>query len=1184
MPAALRKSLGAVLLAALAGAALLWLAGREASLQWLAAQAVARNAGKLELEGAHGSLYGPLRFSRIAFEDGGQRIEADKVALDWSPLALLSGRVAVTRLEIGTLRVTLREQGGAAAQLPADLGLPLGLSLARVRINQLVLRAGGRSETLRAIELSARLGRSGHRLALTRAQTPWGALTAQASLGARAPYQLTAKATLARSDDPGPYQVRAQASGTLREIDLSADAERGALRALVRARIAPFKAQGGYSGSIAVENARAGSVDDGKIPAKALSLQFAGDPDDLALSRVRIDFGAAGALEGEGALRADKLDLSLAASGFDLHAIDRSVRATHLQGELRLELQLAARQLLLKRAQLREGGARLELAGELGLDAPRAYQVQGRAAKIDLAQFGRYPQSDLNARFLLSGHLLPQPGAELRLELHDSTLGGEPLSGQTKATLAPGRVRDAELQLRSAGNRLELRGAYGGPGDRIDWTLEAPRLERIGKGFGGSAAGSGTLQGTAAAPAARFHLRGEALRLPGGRRLASLELDGDLAKGLDGALSLDARLRGFRSGRLSLDQAKLSARGTLRRHALQLHAAGAGVELDAAADGGWQAGKGWTGRLTRLDARGALVAQLDAPAAVAIGGDGFSLEGLVLQASGARVRLDALSRRGNRIASRGAAEGVALELLRQVGALPAALRSTLKLSAEWDISGEPGSPATWSGRAELKRESGDLTLQGDAPLALGIERLELSARVDDGRVTASAEARGERLGMLQARAALGLVSDDLRASSLEATLEARMASIAWMAALVPRPIALDGGLRAAVTARGTLGAPRLSGSLSGDGLALRDVEQGVDLADGSLRAELRESKLVLNAFSLRAGGGRFEASGTLDLAGDAPELALDWKAAKLEAIRRPDRLLVLSGAGSIGLRAGRLRLSGRLAADQGLIILPEREGVTLSDDVVVKGRAAEREPARPLLAQLDLELDLGQRFVLKGRGLDARLTGSVRLRADEDRLPTGSGSIRVAEGTYSAYGQRLTIERGIISFSGPLDNPGLDIVALRKNQAVEAGVAVTGTASAPKVSLVSRPEVPDGDKLSWLVLGHGLDSANKSELDVMSAAAAALLAQGESASLQGKISAATGIDEFGVRGGSGGLRDAVMTVGKRLSSKVYLVYERGLFATGNAVKLRYTLSQRWSLQTQTGGDNAIDVFYNLLFD
>ena len=112
---------------------------------------------------------------------------------------------------------------------------------------------------------------------------------------------------------------------------------RGALRARLRARIAPFEAKGGYSGSIALENALAGSVDAGKIPAKAVSFGFAGDPNDLTLSRVRIDFGAAGVLEGDGALRAGKLQLALAARDFDLHGIDRRLRATRLQGELRLE-------------------------------------------------------------------------------------------------------------------------------------------------------------------------------------------------------------------------------------------------------------------------------------------------------------------------------------------------------------------------------------------------------------------------------------------------------------------------------------------------------------------------------------------------------------------------------------------------------------------------------------------------------------------------------------------------------------------------------------------------------------------------------------------------------------------------------------------------------------------------------
>ncbi len=1150
----LLRSLRAALVAALAVAALLWGLGREATLQWLAAQASARSAGRLELADVRGSLYGPLRIAHVAYRDGARRIEADAVALDWSPLALLAGRLAVDSLEVGTLRVELSGQGGASAQLPDDLGLPLELSLAQVRVGELALRAGGSSETLRDIELSTRLTRGVYRLELARAQTPFGALQGEASLGTRAPYRLAAKATLARGDAPGPYRISAQASGRLGAIELSAAAERGALRARLRARIAPFQAKAGYSGSLELENALAGSVAAGKIPAKTLSLAFAGDPDDLVLKRIRIDFGAAGALEGDGALRGGKLELALASKGFDLHGIDARLRPTSLQGLLRLEMPLAARRLVLKQVQLQEGAAKLELEGELGFDAPRAYRFTGHLAQVDLAQFGRYPKSDLNARFDVSGQLLPAPSGKVRLDLDQSTLHGEPLTGRAQATLAPGRVRDAEVRLRSGDNRLELRGGYGAPGDRIALELTVPRLERIYDGVAGSAT-----------------------------------LAASLAGGLDGALSLDARVRGLRAGRWSIAQAQLSASGSVARHALRLRASGGKLELDAAADGGWQAGKGWSGRLTRLNARGTLDARLDAPAAVTIGADGFSLEGLVLRSGEASLRLDVLSRHGKTIASRGAASGLSLELLRDVAALPPALASTLRLSADWDVAGVPEAPSSWHGRAEVKRDAGDLTLQGDLPLALGIERAQLSARVADGRITASAEARGKRLGAVTAQATLGLGSADLRAAPLEATLEAQMPSIAWIAPLAGPSITLEGALRVSLSAHGTLGAPRLSGSVSGDGLALRDAAQGVDLADGSLRAELRDSKLALQTFTLRAGGGSFEASGTLDLAGDSPEVALDWKASKLEVIRRPDRHLVLSGAGAIGFRADRLRLSGALAADEGLIILPERAGVTLSDDVVIKGRETEasRAPARPLLAQLDLELDLGQRFVLKGKGLDARLAGKLRLRADEDRLPTASGSIRVAAGTYSAYGQRLTIERGIISFSGPLDNPGLDIVAMRKNQAVEAGVAISGTASAPKVSLASKPEVPDADKLSWLVLGHGLDGTSKSDAGLMSAAAGALLAQGESAALQARLSRATGLDEIGVRGGSGanaGLQDSVVTLGKRLSSKLYLVYERGLFAAGNAVKLRYTLSPRWTLQTQTGSDSAIDVFYNLLFD
>ena len=110
------------------------------------------------------------------------------------------------------------------------------------------------------------------------------------------------------------------------------------------------------------------------------------------------------------------------------------------------------------------------------------------------------------------------------------------------------------------------------------------------------------------------------------------------------------------------------------------------------------------------------------------------------------------------------------------------------------------------------------------------------------------------------------------------------------------------------------------------------------------------------------------------------------------------------------------------------------------------------------------------------------------------------GTIRAVAGTYYAFGQRLDIDRGQLLFDGPANNPALDVVALRKNLAVEAGIELTGTVKVPRVRLVSNPPVPDNEKLSWLLTGQGLDRANRADLAALSAASASLLGQGENRS------------------------------------------------------------------------------------
>src|SRR3546814_18195656 len=86
---------------------------------------------------------------------------------------------------------------------------------------------------------------------------------------------------------------------------------------------------------------------------------------------------------------------------------------------------------------------------------------------------------------------------------------------------------------------------------------------------------------------------------------------------------------------------------------------------------------------------------------------------------------------------------------------------------------------------------------------------------------------------------------------------------------------------------------------------------------------------------------------------------------------------------------------------------------------------------------------------------------------------TAMGALRTRGGAIEAYGQRLQLRRGTITFQGDIASPVLDIEALRTGLAVQAGVRVAGPAKRPRIDLVSYPSVREIEKISWLLLGHG---------------------------------------------------------------------------------------------------------------
>jgi translocation and assembly module TamB len=309
--------------------------------------------------------------------------------------------------------------------------------------------------------------------------------------------------------------------------------------------------------------------------------------------------------------------------------------------------------------------------------------------------------------------------------------------------------------------------------------------------------------------------------------------------------------------------------------------------------------------------------------------------------------------------------------------------------------------------------------------------------------------------------------------------------------------------------------------------------------------------------------------------------------------------VVVSGKVAAQLRDAPLSLRGGLAVDQALITLPDDSAPQLGDDVVVRRPAATQSattaPAKNTLAtrnasaprlvtDLLIDIDLGRDFQVRGRGLDTRLAGKLSLHAVDRERPNLTGTVRTVRGTYRAYGQRLDIEQGLVRFVGSADNPMLDILAIRPQLSQRVGVQVSGTALSPIVRLYAEPDLPEAEKLAWLVLGRSA-SGSGGEAALLQQAALALLGgsgRGPSASL----TQALGLDELSFSGSNGGdtASGATVTIGKRLSKDFYVAYESGLAGTMGVFTIFYDLSRRLTLRAQTGEQSAIDLIWTLRYD
>ena len=227
----------------------------------------------------------------------------------------------------------------------------------------------------------------------------------------------------------------------------------------------------------------------------------------------------------------------------------------------------------------------------------------------------------------------------------------------------------------------------------------------------------------------------------------------------------------------------------------------------------------------------------------------------------------------------------------------------------------------------------------------------------------------------------------------------------------------------------------------------------------------------------------------------------------------------------------------------------------------------------------DASIRLGDKISFDGLGLQGRLSGEVMTRLHTGDIAAGSGELSVNDGSYEIYGQKLDIKRGRLIYDNtPLGDPGLDIQAERKIDTTTVGVNVRGLLRAPRLQFYSSPAMSQTQIVSYLLIGKPLDELQTGEATTVRSASSTLAIQG-GGYLASQIGRRIGLEQVGVETDS--RNQSSLVLGKFLSPRLFVSYGISLTQAINTVKLRYTLSDHWSVKTEIGEARSADIEFKI---
>jgi translocation and assembly module TamB len=823
---------------------------------------------------------------------------------------------------------------------------------------------------------------------------------------------------------------------------------------------------------------------------------------------------------------------------------------------------------------------RADLQGEVTWAPVQRWAVSGRATGIDPGSLRPDLPGSLDFAVAISGQGF-KAGDPISVAVNglSGRLRGVAASGGGKLIRAGDTWRFQQVRVGLGRTRLALDGRLDRTAD-LRFAVAAEDLSLLSPGSRGHVDAAGTVLGPLDNLDINATARGADI-LFNGVSLGGFDARVDFDPSSRRPSSIAAHLRELKFSRRIVHDLDFTLDGPASAATARFEARAPGLHLTAAASGAFSNGT-FGGRLESLSVSGAesLRLHLEQPVSMKLSRSASRLDRLCLVGTPGNLCAEASWTPASWSATLTASQ-------LPLSTLTAGRTPTVEYLGAIDVGarlfGGGGTRAQGVLRIELKDAVLSRRLVSGRIERTSIGSGVLTATANTDSIDAQASLTSGEIGTLAGSLKITRGPQRWQDLPVAGEVRAQTSKLDLISIYVPNIDRAAGNLAADAHIAGTLAEPRLSGTLSVSDGQVDLYQTNLRLRHVGLTAHLTDDGLTFDG-TAAAGKGQVHAKGQLQWRDALPYGQLHLDGANLRVVDIPEAQIDASPNLDFKVAAREIDITGTVAVPYARIVPTDLTGaVTSSSDEVIVGQQSEN-PADRFRVRTQITMALGQNVNIDTMGLTGQLSGSITVRSGYDAITRASGELSVQKGQYAAYARKLEIQRGRLIFTGgPIDNPGIEIRAIKRYPDVTAGINVRGTLQHPRMSFFSDPSLPQSQIVSLILSGGGGGGALQmmqasSQQNQQATAANELLTQG-GAILAQQLGSRIGLPDISLETDLN--NETSLVLGKYLSPRLYVSYGVGLTQQLNAIRLRYSLGDHWTIRTEAGQIRGADLVFSV---